>query len=468
MNEFREQMLREKEQNDLELFEKIKNNPKPDIYDLWTLSEDRFIEWRKINDFPVLLNHFDKTLLLFKKWKADNKLTNEIIISNGKITPFLENKKLSKKDKTLYLTKQTWDDKQITFCAYEKMEGEKTHFETIFKFEFILSFIPYLDWLKEKGKYQQILYINSRNAPNSDLERVFIHANVYKPRTDFELLKMGGIPAPVNGFKILFRGKRMEFVNLCGLKYTGEIFFGEEGNLSCSYCACDNWVAEDFSMPLLKFEHCSISNFILKNSELQQWSFYDCEVSGDFHNSKLIGIQIFGGRFNPVFQDCILSETHINIDPNIADNNFYAYKTFKKIYQQQGDDDIAKNYFIKENEFIRRSLMGWNYFTKSLSYYYWEYGRKPHRIIYISLAIIISFGFIYWLNSDLIALNSSSAKEFGFGFGDSFYFSTITFTTLGYGDLSPLSWLKILSSIEAFLGVVNMGFLIAGYSNNKY
>lgn len=106
------------------------------------------------------------------------------------------------------------------------------------------------------------------------------------------------------------------------------------------------------------------------------------------------------------------------------------------------------------------------FFLKSLSYYYWEYGRKPHRILYYSVAIIVLFGFTYWLNNDLIALNSQSIKSLGLW--DSFYFSTTTFTTLGYGDFSPIGWLRILSSIEAFFGVVNMGFLIAGYSNTKY
>lgn len=466
MNDYREKWLRDREAFDLELFDKIKNNPRPDIYELWALSEDKFIEWRKLNDFPVLLNHFDKTLLLFREWKAENKLTNEIIIDTGEITPFLETKKLAKKDKNLFLIKQISGGKERTFVSYKKIEGEITQYEITSKFELIQTFTSYLDWLKAKGKYQEILFINSRHSPRSAMEKVFIHADVYAPKSNFELLKMGGIEAPVNGYSVLNRGKRMEFVNLCGLTLKGNIAFGEEGNLSCSFCACDNWTVENFDMPLLKLEHCSVTNFTLINSKLQNWSFYNCNVSGDFYMSKLYNVNIIGGNFNPVMQDCSLSQANIIDDPNIPDNNFYAYKTFKKIYQFQGDDEIAKDYFIKENEFIRKRLKGWNFFTKSLSYYYWEYGSKPHRIIYFSLAIIILFGFLFWLNTDLIALNSSSIKNFGLG--DSFYFSTITFTTVGYGDLSPLGWLRILSSIEAFLGVVNMGFLIAGYSNNKY
>jgi|GEM_PF-971054 len=465
MNEFRTKWLEDRERSDIELFEKIKDNPQPDIYDLWALSEARFIEWRKLHDFPKLLNHFDQTFTLFKEWKTENNLTNETIIETGEITPFLEYKKLAKKDKTLYLTKQRWDDKERTFAAYQKMEGSDEHFDGKYQYELIQEFTPYLDWLKKKKKYQEILYINSRSAPNHELERVWIHADVYANKSDFELLKMGGIEAPVNGLGILFRGKKLEFANLCGLKFAGEINFGEEGNLDCSYCACDNWQAENFDMPLLNLEHCSVTNFSLKNSTIRQWKFYDCNVSGDFVNSKLHDIRIYGGIFDPLMQDCYLSRISFPDEPNIPDGNFNAYKAFKRIYQSQGDDDIAKSFFIKENEFIRNQLKGWAYITKSLSYYYWEYGRKPHRIIYLSLAIIFLFACIYWLDSDLISANTANKS---FNFGDSLYFSTITFTTLGYGDFSPIGWLKIPSAIEAFFGVVNMGFLIAGYSNNKY
>lgn len=466
MNRTREKLLENREKFDNELFEKIKNNPKPSILELWSLSEEKFIEWRRLNDFPNLLKLFNEKFLKFSEWKKEYKLDDEIIIKSGYITPFLERTKSKKPNIDLYLTKQNCDGFESIIVSYNKLEGKKQYLGRNYEFEFIQTFKSYQDWLSLQKLEQNILFVNSRASINTDYERVYIHADVYSNVGNYELLKMGGIEIPVDEYGIIYRGKTLEFVNLSGLKLSGNIYFGENGNLSCSYCVCDNWEATEIDFPSLNLDHCIVKNFTMINSKIQQWNIYDCNLTGDFYNTKLYHINIIDGIFNPVLSDCKLSNTHIKNIPINKDYNIEGYKTFKKLYQNQGDDDIASLYFIKENEFIRKNSKGWNYFTKSLSYHYWEYGRQPHKIIYYSLAIIISFGFIYWLNSDLIALNSSSIKEFGFG--DSFYFSTITFTTLGYGDLSPLGWLKILSSFEAFFGVINMGFLIAGYSNNKY
>jgi ion channel len=464
MNPHREKMLADQEAADKELFEKIQNNPKPDMMDLWALSPDRFYEWRKLNDFPRLLNHFDDKLILFKEWKEDNKLTNEVIIDTGYLTPFLENKKFSKK-KTLYLEKQVLEGKETRIVSDKKLEGKITFLARDFFFTPILEFTSYLDWLKERGKFQKILNITSRTAPRHPLEKVSIHSDVYSNSDEFILLKMGGIAAPVNDFGLLCRGKRMEFVNLCGLVLAGEIYFGELGNLSCSYCACDNWFAKDLIMPNISFDHCSVTNFTIINSKIQQWSFYNCDITGDFDDSQLQAIRICGGNFTPVMNDCKLFNVNILVDKPFPDNNLYGYKLLKKIYADQGDEGTAKYYFIRENEFIRKRLKGLNYITKTMSYYYWEYGRKPHRIIWFSVFIILFCSIFYWLNSSLITLSPGVTT---FTILDSIYFSTSAFTTLGYGDMCPLGWLRGLTLIEAFAGVINMGFLIAGYSTNKY
>lgn len=39
-------------------------------------------------------------------------------------------------------------------------------------------------------------------------------------------------------------------------------------------------------------------------------------------------------------------------------------------------------------------------------------------------------------------------------FGNTLYFAIVTFTTVGYGDIIPLNWMKLAVSIESFLGVL--------------
>jgi hypothetical protein len=466
MNEFRNQFLKERDEKDEALFEKIKDNPSPDVLDLWALSEKRFIEWRKLNDFPKLLSHFDKKLELFKEWKQDNKLTDEIILSTGKLTPFLENKKLSK-NKKLYYIKQIINGKESFFVGYEKLNGTKKQFGLDFIHETVLEFYPYQDWLNQRGKKQNILYINSRNAPESKYERVFIHNDIYDTTSDeFELLKMGGIEAPVNGFGILLRGKQLEFVNLCGLKLSGEIHFGEEGNLGCSYCACDNMIAEDLNMSLLTFEHCSISNFTVTNSKIQQWKFYNCTVSGDFSNSQFRIVGIWGGHFNPVMTSCNLIDVEFEKDRILEDNNFFAYQLLKKQYADQGDDSKAIKYFLKEKEYRRKKSKGLVKISRTLSHLYWGYGRKPQRIIWTSISLVFLFSIVVWFNRELIIMNNGNPTELSFW--DCLYFSTTTFTTLGYGDFSPVGIMRVLSSLVSFGGVLNAGFLVAGFASNKY
>jgi hypothetical protein len=465
MNKLRELLLQEREAKAKELFEAVKDNPNPEIFQLWELTEVYFIEWRKRHDFPKLLKHFNKTLLLFVYWKSDNKLTDEIIINTGYLTRFLEHKKISK-NKTLYLVEQTFNGKTSTFVSDNPLNGERTEFGAKYRFKIILKFHSYLDWLKQKGHSQKILNINSRTAPNSKHEKVSIHADIYSKSDDFELLKMGGIIAPSDGFGILMRGKRLEFVNICGLELHGQIYFGEEGNLSCSYCACDNLKAINLNMSSLWFEHCSLTNFEITNSKINSWRFYDCQVTGDFKNVQFNNVTIWGGQFRPIMQDCTMFNVDIEHDPSLKDSNYYAYKLFKKVYVDNGDDTNAIKYFIKEHDFIRKNSKGFQKILKTISYLYWGYGRKPQRIILNSLFFVVAFSLVYWIKSDHIVLNNGTLVTMSYI--DCLYFSSTTFATLGYGDYSPIGILRIAAVAQSFLGVLNAGFLVVGLASNKY
>ncbi|MCF2872415.1 ion channel [Octadecabacter sp. G9-8] len=44
--------------------------------------------------------------------------------------------------------------------------------------------------------------------------------------------------------------------------------------------------------------------------------------------------------------------------------------------------------------------------------------------------------------------------------GDSAYFTLVTFTTLGYGDLQPTEPLRLVSAIQALLGYIYLGLFV--------
>ncbi|MBC2478441.1 potassium channel family protein, partial [Clostridium beijerinckii] len=49
-------------------------------------------------------------------------------------------------------------------------------------------------------------------------------------------------------------------------------------------------------------------------------------------------------------------------------------------------------------------------------------------------------------------------------FGNTLYFTIITFTTVGYGDITPLNWMKLIVSLESFLGVFYTSSLVVALS----
>lgn len=90
-------------------------------------------------------------------------------------------------------------------------------------------------------------------------------------------------------------------------------------------------------------------------------------------------------------------------------------------------------------------------------------------LFYIFMNII--FGVIYYLLGPQDILGISSASHLN-KFAESFFFSCQTFTTVGYGRISPVSFLaSAISSLEALLGLMTLavitGLLYGRFSRPK-
>ena len=82
------------------------------------------------------------------------------------------------------------------------------------------------------------------------------------------------------------------------------------------------------------------------------------------------------------------------------------------------------------------------------------YGERPFRVSFFAAFVVFVFAMIYFVYP-LSELASIDGAELSSRLWHSFYFSLVSFTTLGYGGWvgHPDSWIRSLGSIESFIGL---------------
>ena len=150
-----------------------------------------------------------------------------------------------------------------------------------------------------------------------------------------------------------------------------------------------------------------------------------------------------------------------------------SYLTIKNYFIQSGQYDDASWAAFRERTLERIALFNElrNKWIKGLlSLAWWKsafkwfgskvisllngYGERPLRVVLSSVAIVMGFSLFYFF-SKCIEANPPN----GIHWWDYLYFSIVTFTTLGYGDIRPMAapWARLVASGEAFIGA----FMIA-------
>jgi hypothetical protein len=89
------------------------------------------------------------------------------------------------------------------------------------------------------------------------------------------------------------------------------------------------------------------------------------------------------------------------------------------------------------------------------------YGERPVRILLVSFLIILCCGFFY--ASGHCTLMEQSAGHSDVSLIDGLYFSTVTFTTVGYGDIYPFpddKLARLVAMFEATTGVLLMPMFV--------
>ncbi|MGC1121895.1 MAG: pentapeptide repeat-containing protein [Candidatus Methanofastidiosia archaeon] len=208
----------------------------------------------------------------------------------------------------------------------------------------------------------------------------------------------------------------------------------------------------------LRFSPSKVEELNLQYSQFK----FKGHITTNLSKTKLLGADLENIVFTELEpeKESIYEEKHMKQLNLTFENIETIYRNLKHNMQDKGDYSRAGRFFFREMEMKRKGARNKK---RYLSWIWFEiyrflagYGESPQNTIAISIFSIFSCALLYLGTGCLkytLVNPCFSQKAI-----DALYFSFVTFTTLGLGDIRPLTCLgKALVCFEAMLGV----FLIA-------
>lgn len=200
-------------------------------------------------------------------------------------------------------------------------------------------------------------------------------------------------------------------------------------------------------------EEANLKGAYLAEADLQSASLNKINLQGtDLWKAKLQGAE-FGGAIVDGFTSFLACE--------IDEDTDFRYMSLENM-RIESDTKILLKYNIRR--------MNWQDWYEDHCFLQWpvklfwlmsDYGRSTGRIMFTFLALATAFAFVYYLWPCCVIVNNEVGEIRGFV--HALYFSVVTMTTLGFGDIAanPDSWPgQVVLMVQVILGYVLLGALV--------
>ncbi|MET4693382.1 ion channel [Endozoicomonas lisbonensis] len=272
------------------------------------------------------------------------------------------------------------------------------------------------------------------------------------------LEQRAGTGHPMEGF--LLKGANLENVNL--VNHCGEPYRLVRADLN----RANLHRAHLYQVSLLQ---CNLLKANLSNANLHFTDLSDCNLLGvNFKHARLDevywGDQLLQERLGYEKQHCHQNEPAQVLFQEAEE----VARNIRRSCENQGLFAIAGDFFYREMVIRRQRYPKWSY-DRGLSMLVdliSGYGEKPRRVISFAAGLIFLFSFIYLLfgvqeGGRLIQYSTdqpflTNARTWL----DTLYYSVVTFTTLGYGDITPVGISRFFAALEAFTGSFSMALFV--------
>lgn len=218
-------------------------------------------------------------------------------------------------------------------------------------------------------------------------------------------------------------------------------------------------------------EHAHLFNINLEGASLMKANLQLANLHcAQLQNSNLLGTKLTGAKIDNikigshVQQEAIAKKADKDNDL-VKARDFYEqseeiYRNLRKAAEGNGIYTLAGHYARKELTMRRMQYDKWSQkriVSKAVDLFC-GYGESPINVILFSLMLIFVCAILFFLfgvQSEEGIIQLSFEKSFLdnlMNFFSTIYFSVVTFTTLGYGDIQPVGLSRLVATIEAFIG----------------
>lgn len=224
----------------------------------------------------------------------------------------------------------------------------------------------------------------------------------------------------------------------------------------------------------MRYAHC----FML---DLSGSSLMKADLShANLHCANLENCNLLGTKFNDAKLDHVTwgdkvqqEKRAISSDNHEEKMDLYQqaeeiYRNLRKVFENQGIFEMA-GFFFEREMVVRRKQMPQYSFKRLISKMvdlFCGYGEQPIRVVAFSCSIIFGFAITYFFSGIMFAGEQLSFQAQAsissnlLTFLDSIYFSIVTFTTLGYGDITPQGVSRIFAALEALIGSFTLALFV--------
>lgn len=262
------------------------------------------------------------------------------------------------------------------------------------------------------------------------------------------------------------RGIQLKHANLKGIDLVNH---GQKHGYDFSYADFYRADLTNAHMFDIKLEHASLMKANLTEANLHCANLRNCNLLGiKWNHTKIKSLQLGRQLIQEQQAKQAQKRAQAQCAKDLWEQSEEIYRDLRKHAEREGIFKLSGK-FIQKELTMRRYQMKKPSFERLLSKIvdlFCGYGEEPLKVVNFSIILILICAVLYFFTG----INFEGQQYFfspKVSFIDNLnhffscvYYSVVTFTTLGYGDITPIGISRFIAAAEAFTGSFTIALFV--------